>query len=453
MQDNSSFQMEIQDPFVLKGSLVISGMVASGRVCPGDEITIQGEGTTLQAKVVDILKFAQSLPAAEAGDQVGLVIEGVELSQVARGMRISLTAEEIEGAEAAVEPADLLITCAACNARFDWKDSFKCTDTPGAARHTISQGDYLPRVFCPQCGQMILEWHITESQDFDQWRWAGENEKINPGRAFPPAANVYGWGISIPPDYLPGFDQSCLDVVSLRASTLSGSDLAEDDLLRLYESIPELDPRTADLDTALFMAAVHGLDEVIPVLVSAGANPNFKAPTGWTPLMQAARAGHANALQALLAAGADPNNQDVFAAHTPLILAAKGGHGDVIRALLSSGADPGRKNQWGETALQCAAGQKDLQELLSNSGAGEFDHLTAELIEIYRADGFLTDSPRDKFNKDKRNIRAIEIGERLNEMGGKKMMQHAYSKFKGELGGIPARELEWIWDGVGEWLG
>ena len=104
------------------------------------------------------------------------------------------------------------------------------------------------------------------------------------------------------------------------------------------------------------------------------------------------------------------------------------------------------------------SGLKDAKEYIDSMMTGaesqqEFDRLTAELIEIYKADGFLADSPGDKFNKDLRNISAIEIGEHLNEMGGKKMMQHAHSEVKGALGGVPARELEWIWDGVGEWLG
>lgn len=82
----------------------------------------------------------------------------------------------------------------------------------------------------------------------------------------------------------------------------------------------------------------------------------------------------------------------------------------------------------------------------------EFDDLTAELIEIGKTDEFLTVEHNSKFNDEKRNIRAREIGVRLSEMGGKKMMQQAYSKVKAVLGGIPARELEFAWDGIGGWL-
>ena len=82
----------------------------------------------------------------------------------------------------------------------------------------------------------------------------------------------------------------------------------------------------------------------------------------------------------------------------------------------------------------------------------EFDQLTAELIKIGKTDEYLTVEPSNKFNDDKRNIRAREIGLRLNEMGGKKLMQHAYSKVKTALGRVTARELEFAWDGIGEWL-
>lgn len=48
----------------------------------------------------------------------------------------------------------------------------------------------------------------------------------------------------------------------------------------------------------------------------------------------------------------------------------------------------------------------------------EFDHLTAGLIEIGKTDEFLTVELNSKFNDEKRNIRAREIGVRLSEMGG-----------------------------------
>jgi hypothetical protein len=84
----------------------------------------------------------------------------------------------------------------------------------------------------------------------------------------------------------------------------------------------------------------------------------------------------------------------------------------------------------------------------------EIDQLTAELIKIGKTVEFLTVSSKhtSAFDDTNKNIRAREIGARFNEMGGKKLMQEAHSKVKAALGGTQARELEYAWDGIGEWL-
>ncbi len=82
----------------------------------------------------------------------------------------------------------------------------------------------------------------------------------------------------------------------------------------------------------------------------------------------------------------------------------------------------------------------------------KFDCLTAELIHIGKTNEFLTVKPKIGFDESKRNIRAREIGMRLNEMGGKKLMQQVYLKVKTDLGAVPARELEFAWNYIGEWL-
>jgi len=479
MKFSSPFLMEIQYVFVVKESLVVSGTVAEGRIEPGDKVTISDGSQRLNATVIQIKMFAKSLPAAKAGDNAGLIIEGVERSQISPGMHIRLAADSppeevtrsdrqkqvspqpdgdrIEEERVSEEPKYASITCADCHQTFIWNDAFKCTDTPGAAQHTSSQGDYLPRAFCPHCGALIIEWHITKGKDFNTWRWVGQNEELNHGQPFPSDAIVYGWGISIPPGFVPNHNLHSLDVDAIRQSAATSAASSDPDLARAIEMVPEIDPQTADLNTVLFLAAVHGISEAIPVLIRAGASPNFKAPTGWTPLLQAANRGHTESVRALLEAGADPNNQDVFAAHTPLILAAKYGHVDVIKVLLDAGADVNRQNQWGVTALSNASGHEGIEKLLSEARAKEplnleYDRLLAELIKIGKTEEFLTVEPKIEFDESKKNMRAREIGLRLNEMGGKKLMQQAYHKIKTDLGAIPARELEFAWDDIGEWL-
>jgi ankyrin repeat protein len=117
--------------------------------------------------------------------------------------------------------------------------------------------------------------------------------------------------------------------------------------------------------------ADSGILEAVEILLKAGANPRFKAPTGWTALLLAARKGHADIVQTLLNHGADPNDQNVFAAHTPLILAAMGNYEEVVRILLEAGADLKRKNQWGRTALSHARPKTEIWKILIEAGAEE----------------------------------------------------------------------------------
>lgn len=81
----------------------------------------------------------------------------------------------------------------------------------------------------------------------------------------------------------------------------------------------------------------------------------------------------------------------------------------------------------------------------------EVDRLIAELIAIGRRDGFLSMQPGGKFNQECRHIRAREIGERLNTVGGMSLMQTAGYRVADALGPIPARELEAAWVGIGTW--
>ena len=90
-------------------------------------------------------------------------------------------------------------------------------------------------------------------------------------------------------------------------------------------------------------------------------------------LLQAARAGHAEAVRSLLTGGrADVNGKDERG-NTPFIEAARAGHDDVVQALLVAKADTSAKNDEGQTALALATlgGHDEVVRLLRQAGAAQ----------------------------------------------------------------------------------
>ena len=141
------------------------------------------------------------------------------------------------------------------------------------------------------------------------------------------------------------------------------------------------DPKAADDKglTALHCAAADGHAEIVKLLLDKGADPNAKTQDGDAPLLLATdhlkglpkHAGCVEAAKLLIAKGADVNakaKDDL----TPLHLAAKNGHKDIAELLLAAKAevDP-RATLYQETPLHMAAvyGHQDVAELLlANKG-------------------------------------------------------------------------------------
>ncbi|MDE2882994.1 MAG: ankyrin repeat domain-containing protein [Acidobacteriota bacterium] len=95
--------------------------------------------------------------------------------------------------------------------------------------------------------------------------------------------------------------------------------------------------------TPLHVAARAGHGAVVLRLLDAGADPNARTTnSGVTALHLAAGAtGGRSAVAALLDHGADPNAQEGSARQTPLFFAAAANRADAVTALLAAGADPG----------------------------------------------------------------------------------------------------------------
>lgn len=89
--------------------------------------------------------------------------------------------------------------------------------------------------------------------------------------------------------------------------------------------------------TALLYASDALDDQIVPLLLNAGADPNIQSISGWTPLMRASLYGDTQIVSLLLDTGADPNLQDEDG-NTALSNALDEGHIWVVRLLAMYGA-------------------------------------------------------------------------------------------------------------------
>jgi ankyrin repeat protein len=119
----------------------------------------------------------------------------------------------------------------------------------------------------------------------------------------------------------------------------------------------------------------------VRLLLRLGADPNrrlHRDAVDWTPLAVAIEQFNRVAIDALLAAGADPNARwcvpvrslynaqqrgkkpgcDLRNGITPLMFAASAGHDEIVAALLEHGADRSLADWTGRTALDYAATER-----------------------------------------------------------------------------------------------
>ncbi|XP_046902418.1 ankyrin repeat domain-containing protein 50 [Hypomesus transpacificus] len=133
------------------------------------------------------------------------------------------------------------------------------------------------------------------------------------------------------------------------------------------------DVRLADDDgrTALSVAAlcvptaagVKGYGEVASLLLERGANPGHRDRDSMTPLLLAAYEGHEEVVELLLEAGADVDESagPHAAAVTPLLAAAAMGHAATVGRILFWGAAVDGIDGEGRTALSLAAARGSLE--------------------------------------------------------------------------------------------
>ena len=82
------FLMPIEDVFSITGrGTVATGRIETGVINSGEEVQIMGMGAEgLKSVVTGVEMFRKILDRGEAGDNVGLLLRGIEKSQIGRGM-------------------------------------------------------------------------------------------------------------------------------------------------------------------------------------------------------------------------------------------------------------------------------------------------------------------------------------------------------------------------------
>ena len=84
------FLMPVEDVFSITGrGTVATGRVETGVVKVGDEVQILGLGEDKKSVVTGVEMFRKLLDEGEAGDNVGLLLRGIDKSEVKRGMVIT----------------------------------------------------------------------------------------------------------------------------------------------------------------------------------------------------------------------------------------------------------------------------------------------------------------------------------------------------------------------------
>ena len=81
------FQMPVEDVFSITGrGTVATGRIDRGKVKVGDEVALVGFGSEKKVVVTGVEMFRKLLDDGQAGDNVGLLLRGIEKHEVERGM-------------------------------------------------------------------------------------------------------------------------------------------------------------------------------------------------------------------------------------------------------------------------------------------------------------------------------------------------------------------------------
>jgi ankyrin repeat protein len=130
----------------------------------------------------------------------------------------------------------------------------------------------------------------------------------------------------------------------------------------------------------LQFAAGNGDAVMTRALLAAGAGTEYRDHNGDRALLWAAYSGTAETVRLLLDAGSPPDSPADPYGKTPTMTAAQYDHLDMVQALLAAGADPNRYDQSGDTAPHFAARTDDVQLVKELLAAGANPNVIDEIL-------------------------------------------------------------------------
>jgi elongation factor Tu len=86
-ETDKPFLMPVEDVFSITGrGTVATGRIDRGKIKVGEEVALVGFGATKKSVVTGVEMFRKLLDEGQAGDNVGLLLRGVEKTEIERGM-------------------------------------------------------------------------------------------------------------------------------------------------------------------------------------------------------------------------------------------------------------------------------------------------------------------------------------------------------------------------------